>query len=114
MGGGSTFHLQELVLAMEDNVQKYHGPSLSLEKNSINIHARMLQIKNLEMPYDLLQLFSRTRFFVRLKFRPTVKQMDGGAPGGNGGMLPPALHPMWPRLIGLRIPKRSALGNQSG
>ena len=43
-----------------------------------------------------------------------VKKMDGGAPGSNGGMLPPALHPMWPRLVGLRIPKRSALGNQRG
>ena len=60
--------LQDLAEAMENDFQKYHGPSLSLEKNSINILAKILQIKNIDMPYDLLQLFSRTRFFIRLKY----------------------------------------------
>ena len=53
---------------MENDFQKYHGPSLSLEKNAINILARLLHIKNQDMPYELLQLFSRTRFFIRLKY----------------------------------------------
>ena len=44
------------------------SPSLSLEKNCINILAKILQIKYIDMPYDLLQLFSRTRFFIRLKY----------------------------------------------
>ena len=60
--------LKQLVEYMESDFQRYHGPSLSLEQNSINILAKMLRIKNPDMPLELLELFSRARFFMRLKF----------------------------------------------
>ena len=60
--------LKQLVESMESDFQRYHGPSLSLEQNSINILAKMLRIKNPDMPLELLELFSRARFFMRLKF----------------------------------------------
>ena len=63
-----SLELKQLVDSMERDFQRYHGPSLSLEQNSINILAKMLRIKNPDMPLELLELFSRARFFMRLKF----------------------------------------------
>ena len=60
--------LKQLVDSMETDFQKYHGPSLSLEKHSMNILAKILQLKNPGVPLDLLQLFSRARFYMRLKY----------------------------------------------
>ena len=60
--------LKQLVDSMETDFQKYHGPSLSLEKHSMNILAKILQLKNPGAPLDLLQLFSRARFYMRLKY----------------------------------------------
>ena len=38
--------LIELVDSMETDFQKYHSPSLSLEKHSMNILAKLFQLKN--------------------------------------------------------------------
>ena len=60
--------LKQLVDSMETDFQKYYGPSLSLEKHSMNILAKILQLRNPGAHLDLLQLFSRARFYMRLKY----------------------------------------------
>ena len=56
-----SLELEQLVDSMESDTQRYHGPSMSLEPNSINILAKMLRIKNSDMPLELFELFSRAR-----------------------------------------------------
>ena len=60
--------LMEIVENMETDFNRYHGPSLSLEKNSINILAKVIHFKNPNVPFALIQLYSKTRFFIHMKF----------------------------------------------
>ena len=43
--------LMEIVENIETDFNKYHGPSLSLEENAINILAKVIHIKNPEFSF---------------------------------------------------------------
>ena len=60
--------LKQYLEQFEYDFALYHNPSISLQENSIMIFANILKLKHPTLPMDMLRLYSKTRFFIRLKF----------------------------------------------
>ena len=60
--------LKQYLDEFETDFALYHNPSLSLQEDSIIIFANILKLKHPTLPMDMLTLYSKTRFFIRLKF----------------------------------------------
>ena len=59
--------LQDFLRNAELVFTKFHAHTLSLEKNPIRRVSSILEFKFPEYPPEMLSLYSRTRFFLRLK-----------------------------------------------
>ena len=60
--------LQQFLMLSETIFQKYHGPTLSLEKNPISRMTSILVMRFPDYPEEIIALYSRTRLFLRLKY----------------------------------------------
>lgn len=68
--GGLFTPSQSLLLllnSLEDKFKEYHGEKLNSVRDPIGQFALITENENPEIPGEILRLFSKTRFFIRLK-----------------------------------------------